>query len=77
MKHTTNVSERVTRTFYIFKEGIPPLWEDSYNVTGGCWTMYIYTQQSTAQIWNMLVCQTKVVTSIQKNLIQIKDQCFS
>lgn len=26
------------RGYYIFKDGIWPLWEDEYNAAGGCWT---------------------------------------
>lgn len=27
------------RSYYIFKDGVRPLWEDEYNLAGGCWSI--------------------------------------
>lgn len=38
-------------TFYLFKEGIEPKWEDPKNVNGGCWTAAVNrTNNSKAQL---------------------------
>lgn len=35
---SSSSSTTSVRGYYIFKDGIWPLWEDEYNVAGGCWT---------------------------------------
>lgn len=31
-------------TYYLFKEGIEPKWEDAKNLKGGCWTAPVPTK---------------------------------
>lgn len=34
-------TDSIVRSYFIFKEGVMPLWEDEYNVFGGCWSLII------------------------------------
>ncbi|MEW5301894.1 MAG: hypothetical protein WDW36_004720 [Sanguina aurantia] len=36
-------------TFYLFKEGIEPKWEDAKNINGGCWTVSLNRGGSSKQ----------------------------
>nr|XP_046909272.1 uncharacterized protein LOC124490765 [Dermatophagoides farinae] len=32
-------TDSMVRSYFIFKDGVMPLWEDEYNVFGGCWSL--------------------------------------
>lgn len=32
-------TDSIVRSYFIFKDGVMPLWEDEYNVFGGCWSL--------------------------------------
>ena len=45
------------RSYFIFKDGVRPLWEDEYNAAGGCWNMRVTGRTEPPQVfWKLLVC---------------------
>ncbi|KAF7496316.1 Eukaryotic translation initiation factor 4E-4 [Sarcoptes scabiei] len=32
-------TDSIVRSYFIFKDGVMPLWEDEYNAFGGCWSL--------------------------------------
>ena len=50
------VSAGSLRSYFIFKDGVRPLWEDEYNAAGGCWTLRITGRSDPPQVlWKLLV----------------------
>ena len=51
------------RSYFIFKEGVRPVWEDEYNVAGGCWSFRLSSSmisnnnksQQPQDLWLLLV----------------------
>jgi hypothetical protein len=55
-----------SKHFFIMKEDIPPIWEDSNNINGGCWSFKINEDQSYNLFEDLsthLVCESIIIKS--------------
>ena len=57
------------KQFFIMKNDVKPIWEDSANKNGGCWSFKIFENQAN-ELWEDL--STLFVTN---NLLKNNDEC--
>lgn len=84
-------TDSIVRSYFIFKDGVMPLWEDEYNAFGGCWSLIWNNDQlndknskkNSKYVWKKLVIlkNRNFLKSYFKFFfnfyLQSKDQCLN